>query len=61
MTLLHESIEQKKFDTRMLDKNLARGAVADRDVRAYIEKLPDDSENAQVVDIEKLSDPNTKV
>ncbi len=56
MSLLHESIQEKKFDTRMLDKNLVRNVVADKEVKAHLERLPDDSENATYVSIEELDD-----
>jgi len=56
MSLLHESIQEKKFDTRMLDKNLVRNVVADKDVKAHLEQLPDDSENAEYISIEELDD-----
>jgi hypothetical protein len=56
MSLLHESILEKKFDTRMLDKNLVRNVVADKDVKAHLEQLPDDSENAEYISIEELDD-----
>lgn len=56
MSLLHESIVEKKFDTRMLDKNLVRNVIADKEVKAHLEQLPDDSENAEYVSIEDLDD-----
>ena len=56
MSLLHDSIQEKKFDVRMLDKNLVRNVVADKDVKAYLEQLPDDSENAEYISIDNLDD-----
>ena len=56
MSLLHDSIQEKKFDVRMLDKNLVRNVVADKDVKAYLEQLPDDSENAEYISIDELDD-----
>jgi hypothetical protein len=56
MSLLHDSIQEKKFDVRMLDKNLVRNVVADKEVKAHLEQLPDDSENAAYVSIEELDD-----
>ncbi len=55
MTLLHESVDSKKFDTRLIERNLARGAVAQDDVEKFIKKLPDDAENAEYVSIETLA------
>ena len=40
----------------MLDKNLVRNVVADKDVKAHLEQLPDDSENAEYISIEDLDD-----
>ena len=54
MSLLHDSIQEKKFDVRMLDKNLVRNVVSDKDVKSHLEQLPDDSENAAYVSIEEL-------
>lgn len=61
MSLLHEAIEQKKLDIRMLDKNLARTVVSDKEVKTTISQLPDDSENADYISLDHLADPNTKV
>ena len=56
MSLLHDSIQEKKFDVRMLDKNLVRNVVSDKDVKSHLEQLPDDSENASYTNIEELED-----
>jgi hypothetical protein len=56
MSLLHESIQEKKFDTRMLDKNLVRNVVTDKEVKAHLEQLQDDSANADYASIEELDD-----
>jgi len=56
MSLLHESIVEKKFDTRMLDKNLVRNVITDKDVKAHLEQLPDDAANAEFKSIEELDD-----
>jgi hypothetical protein len=61
MSLLHEAIDQKKFDTRMLDKNLQRNVITDKEVKTIEESLPDDAENADYISLEVLADPNTKV
>ncbi len=38
----------------MIEKNLIRGAVADKDVRSHIESLPDDAENAAFINLDEL-------
>jgi hypothetical protein len=54
MSLLHDSIQEKKFDVRMLDKNLVRNVVSDKEVKTHLEQLPDDAENANYINIEEL-------
>lgn len=56
MTLLHESVEFKKLDVRMVERNVARGVLSSEDVEKAIKKLPDDGENADWVSIEALAD-----
>ena len=56
MSLLHDAIQEKKFDVRMLDKNLVRNVVNDKDVKAHLEQLPDDAHNADYSSIEELDD-----
>ncbi len=54
MSLLHESIDKKKFDTRVLDKNLVRAVITDAEYKQFVAKLPDDAENVQYVGIEEI-------
>jgi hypothetical protein len=54
MSLLHEAIQDKKFDTRMIERNLVRNVVSDKEVKTSIEKLPDDSENAEFISLDDL-------
>lgn len=54
MSLLHESIDKKKFDTRVVDKNLVRSVITDAEYKQFIAKLPDDSENVQYVGVEEI-------
>jgi hypothetical protein len=56
MSLLHDSINNKKFDVRMLEKNLVRGVVSDKDVKAQVEQLPDDSENAAYISLDEIAE-----
>jgi hypothetical protein len=58
MSLLHDSIQEKKFDVRMLDKNLVRNVITDKEVKTHFEQLPDDSENADFVSIQDLDENN---
>ena len=54
MSLLHESILDKKFDTRMIERNLNRGQATDKELKAHIEAMPDDSENSIFISLEEL-------
>ena len=56
MSLLHDSIISKKFDTRMLEKNLVRNVVTDKEVKAHLESLQDDSENVLVISLDEIAE-----
>ncbi len=55
MTLLHEAVEAKKFDTRMVERNIARGVMSADDQDKNLKKLPDDAENAEYISIDSLA------
>lgn len=54
MTLLHEAFEAKKFDVRLLEKNVSRNKLNSNDVDAYLKQLPDDAENAEYISLEAI-------
>lgn len=54
MALLHEAVEKKKLDVRMVERNVARGVITAADVEQSIKALPDDAENASYVSVETL-------
>jgi hypothetical protein len=54
MSLLHEAINEKKFDVRMLERNLVRNVVTDKEAKAQLDQLPDDSENALFTSLDDL-------
>ena len=56
MTLLHEAVDSKKFDTRVVERNLERGLIQPKDVEKAIKELPDDSDNADYTDLNELAD-----
>ena len=56
MSLLHEAIDQKKFDVRMLEKNLVRNVVTDKEVKSFIDQLPDDAENAALISLDEIAE-----
>lgn len=55
MTLLHEAVEAKKLDTRMIERNVARNVIKSEELRTAHQALPDDSDNAQWMSIEALA------
>ncbi len=57
MALLNESVNEKKWDVRMIERNLARGVVTSEELAQAVSALPDDSECADWVSLESLSEP----
>jgi hypothetical protein len=55
MVLLHDSVEAKKFDVRMIERNINRGVVTQQDVQTKVNDLPDDSENADFISLDALA------
>jgi hypothetical protein len=55
MTLLHEAVEAKKFDVRVIERNVARGVIADADAKKVVQSLPDDAEAGEWVSIESIA------
>lgn len=56
MPLLHDSTNEKKFDVRMVERNVTRGQVTQDEIDRVLKSLPDDSANAITVteaDLEK--------
>jgi hypothetical protein len=60
MALLHEAVEKKKMDTRMVERNVNRGVISQADVDAAVKALPDDAENATWVAIDSLIDDSSE-
>jgi hypothetical protein len=56
MSLLHESIHEKKFDVRMLEKNLVRKVVTDKEAKTFIDELPDDAANAEFISLDTVAE-----
>lgn len=55
MTLLHEAVDVKKLDVRMVERNVARGVISAEEVDKAVKKLPDDADNAEYVSLETLA------
>jgi len=54
VTLLHEAVEAKKMDVRMVERNINRGSLSADEVEKNLKKLPDDSDNATIISTEAL-------
>ena len=54
MTLLHEAVDAKKLDTRMVERNITRGVVSADEHDRAVKKLPDDAENAEYISLDTL-------
>jgi hypothetical protein len=55
MTLLHEAVNAKKFDVRVVERNVQRGFIRAEDADKAAKDLPDDGDNAEWVNIETLA------
>ncbi len=55
MTLLHDAVEAKKFDVRVVERQLDRGVVQQKDREKFLKELPDDAANAEYVSIEAIA------
>ncbi len=55
MTLLHEAVDAKKFDNRVVARNVDRGVVTPGEAQKITDGLPDDAANAEYVSIEEIA------
>jgi hypothetical protein len=60
MSLLIDGISEKKFDVRMLEKNLVRNVISDKEAKAAAEALPDDAENAIFINLDEVAEQKNK-
>jgi hypothetical protein len=56
MALLHDSVDSKKLDVRLVERNIARGVITLDEVQKALATLPDDSDHAEWVEIESLTE-----
>lgn len=54
MPLLQDSMEEKKFDVRMVEKNLARGRIQQVDVDTQVKQLADDGANVDWITLDSI-------
>jgi hypothetical protein len=55
MTLLNDAMNEKKLDTRVIERNVSRGVIRAEDVQKSMKDLPDDGANAEFVSIDELA------
>lgn len=55
MTLLYQAVEAKKFDTRVVERNVTRGVIRQDDATKVSKDLPDDGANAEFVSLDDLA------
>ena len=54
MTLLFDAVEAKKFDSRVVERNIQRGHISVEDYKKQVEVLQDDAENSLIVSLDDL-------
>lgn len=54
MPLLKNASREKEFDVRVREKNVLRGVVSQEQIDKYLKNLPDDSTNADWVNLVEL-------
>ncbi|MBC7386453.1 MAG: hypothetical protein H7301_09890 [Cryobacterium sp.] len=59
MTLLFDATEAKKFDSRIVERNIQRGSAKQDDYDKFVKDLADDADNAETVSIEALLADNS--
>lgn len=59
MTLLFDATEAKRFDSRVIERNVQRGTTKSEDYEKFLKDLPDESENAEIVSIDALIADNS--
>lgn len=53
--LLVNAVQDKRFDLRVVERNVVRGLVSPDEVEKQLKSLPDDSANAERVSFESIS------
>lgn len=54
MSILSRALEEKEFDIRVTQRNLAKGKILHEELDRHLKKLPDETANAEYVSIEDL-------
>ena len=60
ITLLDEAVKNKKFDSRVIERNLDRGVIKRNEMQAITKALPDDAANAEYITLEEIAKSSGK-
>lgn len=60
MSLLQESFDAKKFDVRVVERNVLRGVISAEDAKKATEKLPDDAANGDMVTWKDITNQDSR-
>lgn len=59
MTLLSDATEDKKYDVRVIERNVQRGITKAEDHEKFQKELADDADNAEFVSLDALIADNS--
>jgi hypothetical protein len=58
--LLDEASNEKILDTRVVERNKAKGLITQEQYNKSLEKLPDDAANAEFLTIDQIQDSGSR-
>ena len=61
MSLLHEAVKEKIFDSRVAERNVLRGATTRQEYEKFVEALPDEAAAAEWVSLDEIAETNGEV
>lgn len=59
MIALKKAMDEKKFDSRLIDLNVQNGKLTEKEYQEYLKTLPDSQDNAVKLQIEDLTPNNS--
>lgn len=59
MKLLKEAEQEKRFDARVVERNLQRNIVSHDEMKSHVSGLPDDSHLGEWINLETLKDSDS--
>jgi hypothetical protein len=61
MKILNKALDEKKYDVRMMHKNLQRNVIQYEDVKNHQQNLPDDSSQVDYTKLEGNSEVDSSL